>query len=138
MLYSLLQAVLPDGTTAAFDQAQHTANHWLAFFVTAAALVFGAWFVSPWKRPVVPDKRPIPPATRKDYEVGFRFIPAESYQHYRNPMRQLRRSLGEMSGRQWVRRRKEMSKLAGGYEKLKQMAAQLQAISYRRAAEKVA
>ena len=107
--------MIPETAGLLFDQ-------YLVFLVMCAAVMGGFWFVSPHRSPRTPtsprytDPRPL---RRKERELAsVRFLPSYVYRHYRNPMRVLRRFLGKMSGRQWVKLRKHYNReVPNGAEK---------------------
>ncbi len=77
-------------------------QQWIVFLVMAAVFMGGIWFITPT------EKKPVfrAPATRAERAIGFTSTPAHIYRHYRNPMRTLRKFLGDPSGRQWRKLRK--------------------------------
>ncbi|UOF81197.1 hypothetical protein [Caudoviricetes sp.] len=85
-------------------------QQFLVFLIMVCTFSFGIWFVIPWQGKRTPKSSRIAPMTRAEREVGATFIPAHIYRHYRNPMRALRRFLGNPSGRQWVKLRKHYNR----------------------------
>lgn len=101
----------PDGTAVSLlDRLAGDSMmlQWFMLGLMAVLFLAGALFAKRWvhRNPVV-----YAPVSKKELAMGAKFISADRWAKYRNPMREFRRFLQWPSGRQWVKRRKEYNRM---------------------------